>query len=239
MIKLFICGISGRLGSSIVDEVRKSSSISLIGGLVSGKTDSPNLSPSLQGIKIISDLNELKEADSVIDCSTSLDLAKIKEKCEEINASLIIASTGKGDFREIINKDSLTIPILEAPNLSFGIAFLVNLLTYVSEKKLSLKKINIEETHHNKKIDTPSGTALMLKEQLKDILKIKDIEIISNRDESSIGTHKINFYLENEILSIEHKAFDRNAFAFGALRLIEWIHCKTPGVYSVDDALNN
>ena len=105
MIKLFICGISGRLGSSIVDEVRKSSSISLIGGLVSGKIDSPNSSPSLQGIKIISDLNELNEADAIIDCSTSLDLAKIKEKCEEINASLIVASTGKGDFHEIINKE--------------------------------------------------------------------------------------------------------------------------------------
>tara|TARA_B100000579_G_scaffold409412_1_gene398435 strand:- start:119 stop:838 length:720 start_codon:yes stop_codon:yes gene_type:complete len=239
MIKLFICGISGRLGSSIVDEVRKSSSVSLIGGLVSGKIDSPNLSPNLQGIKIISDLNELKEADAVIDCSTSLDLAKIKEKCEEIDASLIIASTGKGDFCEIISKERLSIPVLEAPNLSFGIAFLGNLLAYISEKKLFLKKINIEETHHNKKIDTPSGTALMLKEQLKELLNIEDIEIISNRDESSIGTHKINFYLENEILSLEHKAFDRRAFAFGALKLIEWIHYKKPGVYSVNDALNN
>ena len=239
MIKLFICGISGRLGSSIVDEVRKSSNISLIGGLVSGKIDFPNLSPDLQGIKIISDLNELKEADAVVDCSTSLDLAKIKEKCEEIDASLIIASTGKGNFREIINKESLKIPVLEAPNLSFGLAFVGNLLAYISEKKLSIKKINIEETHHNKKIDNPSGTALMLREQLKEILNIEDIEIISNRDESSVGTHKINFYLENEILSLEHKATDRKAFAFGALKFIEWIHCKTPGVYSVNDALNN
>ena len=101
MIKLFICGISGRLGSSIVEEVKKSSNISLAGGLVSGRDNSSNLNASLQEVQIISDLNDLTEADVVIDCSTSLDLIKIKEKCELIGASLIVASTGKGDFREI------------------------------------------------------------------------------------------------------------------------------------------
>ena len=238
MIKLFVCGISGRLGASIVDEVKKSSNISLAGGLVSGRDNSSNINVSLQGVQIISDLNDLTDADVVIDCSTSLDLIKIKEKCELIGASLIVASTGKGDFREIFNK-SLSIPVLAAPNLSIGIAFLSNLLNYVSEKKLSLKRINIEETHHNKKIDTPSGTALMLKKELIELLNVDEIEIISNRDESSVGTHKINIYLEDEILSLEHKALDRKAFALGALNLIEWIHRKSPGIYSVQDALNN
>ena len=238
MIKLFVCGISGRLGASIVDEVKKSSNISLAGGLVSGRDNSSNINVSLQGVQIISDLNDLTDADVVIDCSTSLDLIKIKEKCELIGASLIVASTGKGDFREIFNK-SLSIPVLAAPNLSIGIAFLSNLLNYVSEKKLSLKRINIEETHHNKKIDTPSGTALMLKKELIELLNVDEIEIISNRDESSVGTHKINIYLEDEILSLEHKALDRKAFALGALNLIKWIHSKSPGIYSVQDALNN
>ena len=238
MIKLFICGISGRLGSSIIDEVKKASNISLIGGLVSGRKDSSNINLSLQGVQTISDLNDLTDADVVIDCSTSLDLIKIKEKCELIGASLIVASTGKGDFREIFNK-SLSIPVLAAPNLSIGIAFLSNLLNYVSEKKLSLKRINIEETHHNKKIDTPSGTALMLKKELIELLNVDEIEIISNRDESSVGTHKINIYLEDEILSLEHKALHRKTFALGALNLIEWIHRKSPGIYSVQDALNN
>ena len=152
---------------------------------------------------------------------------------------LIVASTGKGDFREIFNNKSLSIPVLAAPNLSIGIAFLSNLLNYVSEKKLSLKRINIEETHHNKKIDTPSGTALMLKKELIELFNVDEIEIISNRDESSVGTHKINIYLEDEILSLEHKALDRKAFALGALNFIEWIHDKSPGIYSVQDALNN
>jgi 4-hydroxy-tetrahydrodipicolinate reductase len=210
----------------------------LIGGLVSGREDSSTINFSPQGVQIISDLNDLTDADVVIDCSTSLDLIKIKEKCELIGASLIVASTGKGDFREIFNK-SLSIPVLAAPNLSIGIAFLSNLLNYVSEKKLSLKRINIEETHHNKKIDTPSGTALMLKKELKELFNVDEIEIISNRDESSVGTHKINIYLEDEILSLEHKALDRKAFALGALNLIEWIHRKSPGIYSVQDALNN
>ena len=239
MIKLFICGISGRLGSSIVNEIKKSSSIDLIGGLVSGMNNSSKINSSLQGIEIISDLNALLEADVVIDCSTSFDLSKIKQKCEEIGASLIVASTGKGELSEIFKKKSLSIPVLAAPNLSFGIAFLNILLAHASEKKLSLKKINIEETHHNKKIDTPSGTALMLKKELKDLFKFQDIEIISNRDESSVGTHKINLYLDNEILSFEHKALDRNAFAFGAVKLIEWIHRKTPGFYSLHDTVNN
>ena len=239
MIKLFICGISGRLGSSIVDEAKKASKISLIGGLVSGREDSSNINSSLQGAQIISDLNNLTNADVVIDCSTSLDLIKIKEKCEQIGASLIVASTGKGDFRQIFNNKGLSIPVLAAPNLSIGISFLSNLLNYASEKKLSLERVTIEETHHNKKIDTPSGTALMLKVELKELFEVDKIEIISNRDEFSVGTHKINLYLEDEILSLEHKALDRKAFALGALKLIEWINCKTPGLYSVQDTLNN
>ena len=121
MIKLFVCGISGRLGASIVDEVKKSSNISLAGGLVSGRDNSSNINVSLQGVQIISDLNDLTEADVVIDCSTSLDLIKIKEKCELIGASLIVASTGKRDFREIFNKKSLSIPVLTAPNLSLSL----------------------------------------------------------------------------------------------------------------------
>ena len=79
----------------------------------------------------------------------------------------------------------------------------------------------------------------MLKKELKELFKVQDIEIISNRDESSVGTHKINLYLGNEILSLEHKALDRNAFAFGAVKLIEWIQFKNPGFYSLHDAVNN
>ena len=63
MIKLFVCGISGRLGASIVDEVKKSSNISLAGGLVSGRDNSSNINASLQGVQIISDLKDLTEAD--------------------------------------------------------------------------------------------------------------------------------------------------------------------------------
>jgi dihydrodipicolinate reductase len=79
----------------------------------------------------------------------------------------------------------------------------------------------------------------MLKVELKELFEVDKIEIISNRDEFSVGTHKINLYLEDEILSLEHKALDRKAFALGALKLIEWINCKTPGLYSVQDTLNN
>jgi 4-hydroxy-tetrahydrodipicolinate reductase len=79
----------------------------------------------------------------------------------------------------------------------------------------------------------------MLKKELVELFNVNEIEIISNRDESSVGTHKINIYLEDEILSLEHKALDRKAFALGALNLIEWIHHKSPGIYSVQDALNN
>ena len=57
--------------------------------------------------------------------------------------------------------------------------------------------------------------------------------------EKKLSLKKINIYREDEILSLEHKALDRKAFALGALNLIEWIHRKSPGIYSVKDALNN
>ena len=131
-----------------------------------------------------------------------------------------------------------------------------NLLNYVSEKKLSLKRINIEETHHNKKIDAPSGTALMLGEAaaegrgvaLQDVRdtnrdgivgarKRGDIGFVAIRGGDIVGEHDVMFASPAERITLRHVAQSRDVFARGAIKAAEWVRSRAPGEYDMFDVL--
>ncbi len=90
-------------------------------------------------------------------------------------------------------------------------------------------EITIQETHHRHKVDAPSGSALKLAEFL-------DIDAIqSERIGEVIGTHQVNFSLNDEQISLKHEAFSRKAFARGALLAAKFIFNKPPKFYTIND----
>ena len=245
--KLSIIGATGRMGQMLVRAAMEKNDFDLVGLLeVEGHnligTKGNELFPELKKDLVFSDsLEEILEiSDVIIDFTSPKNSVDVAVKAAKFKVVDVIGTTGfsKSQLKQI-EKASKNTTLIRAGNMSLG----VNILTGVTEKIAEALDddfdIEIVEMHHNKKIDTPSGTALMLKKELIELFNVDEIEIISNRDESSVGTHKINIYLEDEILSLEHEALDRKAFALGALNLIEWIHRKSPGIYSVQDALNN
>ena len=172
----------------------------------------------------------------------------------ENNLPLVIGTTGYNE--EQINKiveASKQIPILYATNMSLG----MNLLFSLVEKAASTfgDKVDIEiiESHHNRKKDAPSGSAVTIVESIEKGLGQErrhkhgrlgeeprekgEIGIHSIRAGNLIGYHEANFINELESIKIAHEAYDRNVFARGALEAAKFIIGKEARLYNMKDIL--
>ena len=95
----------------------------------------------------------------------------------------------------------------------------------------------VEDFHHNKKIDAPSGTAITLQNDLINVLD-KDLpQVVSVRAGGIFGIHKINAVSNEEHIILEHRAMNRSVFANGAVFAAKWLKDKPAGCYSMMDAL--
>tara|TARA_B100000886_G_C20331974_1_gene452804 strand:+ start:91 stop:852 length:762 start_codon:yes stop_codon:yes gene_type:complete len=242
---LILVGATGRLGSSILKTNSISYGICSPENPLQGKKID-NLSYPLLGSLLEIPKDKLKNP-VVIDASYPENLSNIREFCHSNKIPLLLASTGHNSEQiEILKSLSKDVAILHAPNLSRGIAFfklkiLKNIIDDVnknlinnSQTKVSIK---ITETHHKKKKDAPSGTALDLKKFIEFHLdKDINLNIESLRDESSVGRHEVKFRFDNEEFLVTHNALSRDIFGEGA-RLSHILYQKNPGLYSLEDLL--
>ena len=243
---LILVGATGRLGNSILKNNEVTFGISSKKNHLVGEKIDHLLNPLLGSLKDVS-IKELKTP-ILIDASFPENFESIYDFCFHNKVPLVLASTGHNDTQ--INKLkelSKIIPILHAPNLSRGIAFfkakILNPLIDDFEKYLSKVSskidgsIKIIETHHNKKKDSPSGTAIELRNYiLNRISHETDIQIKSVRDESSIGKHEVIFNFGKEEILVSHNALSRDIFGEGA-RLSIFLKSKNPSIYSMEDFL--
>ena len=119
--------------------------------------------------------------------------------------------------------------------MSLGVNLLKKSLLPLKNNE-SISKIEITETHHKEKKDSPSGTAKDLAEFIDKNLHLKVKTIVKSiRDESSVGIHEVKISLDDDELTITHNAFDRKIFAKGAIKAIEWIVEQKPGLYSMQE----
>jgi 4-hydroxy-tetrahydrodipicolinate reductase len=170
---------------------------------------------------------QLKDCEGVIEFSSPLGL---KQLVEQANIPLVLATTGlEQDIKDLIIKKSHEIPIFYSSNYSMGLFKLMKLL---KNSDLDHKNAKIKEIHHIHKKDTPSGTALLIKQYL-DIRT--DIE--SERIGEVFGEHTIIYEFEGESLSMTHSAKNRKIFAQGALCALKFLIHKTPGLYSMNELI--
>ncbi|MBO5344904.1 MAG: hypothetical protein J6A51_03305, partial [Clostridia bacterium] len=141
--------------------------------------------------------------------------------CAKYKVPLIVGSTGQTNFqKDEILKASEKTPILIAGNFSVGILLLKKLLKTVDFKLV--EDIVIFEKHHKNKKDKPSGTALELENLIRSKTS-RHADVLVERGGKEIGTHKIDLYFENELISIKHQAFSRECFADGVLLAVEFM----------------
>lgn len=262
--KLSIIGATGRMGQMLVRAAMEKNDFDLVGLLeVEGHnligTKGNELFPELKKDLVFSDsLEEILEiSDVIIDFTNPKNSVDVAVKAAKFKVVDVIGTTGfsKSQLKQI-EKASKNTTIIRAGNMSLG----VNILTGVTEKIAEALDddfdIEIVEMHHNKKIDAPSGTALMLgdavanaKRQTLDSLKDGQRDgIIGPRKKGKIGfsvirggdivgNHSVIFAGQGEQITITHNATDRMIFARGAIKAAKWGMTAPNGEYSMKDVL--
>ena len=159
--------------------------------------------------------------------------------CLRSSVPIVVGTTGwyesLPDVTRIANETGTAL--LWSPNFSLGVNVMIEVARYAASLMRNLDEFDahIVETHHNRKKDAPSGTAIAVAKAASDALQ-RPISTTSIRTGSVPGTHEIVFDGAFEQLSITHEARDRRVFAEGAIRAAEWLIGKR-GVFTMRDVL--
>ena len=180
------------------------------------------------------------EADLLIDFTLTGGPAMAARWCAEHGVPLLSGTTALSDEdQSALQGAAGLVPVMWAPNLSFGVALMNALVRRAAGALGSDAGIHVTETHHVHKLDAPSGTALALAETADEARTGKGDEITftSLREGEVVGEHTMSFSFGNEVLEITHKALDRDIFVHGALKAGQWLLEQAPGYYSTREWL--
>ncbi len=197
--------------------------------------------------------------DVIIDFSTAEASVELARTCAARGGpALVIGSTGLSPEQEgEILKASEKIAIVRSGNFSLGVNILIGLVQHAAQRLDAAEwDIEIAEAHHRRKVDAPSGTALMLGEaaaegrgeDLRDLRASPWDGITGPRPEGKIGfsslraggivgEHTVMFASEDEVLTLSHSAINRSLFAKGAVAAAAWVRSRKPGLYDMQDVL--
>jgi 4-hydroxy-tetrahydrodipicolinate reductase len=263
-MRLIVAGAGGRMGRALIRAIAETKGAVVAGALepagspLLGRDSGELAGLGPNGIALTSDAPALAaKADGIIDFTipkASVELAGIAAKA---GIAHIVGTTGFTAAEETaIKAAASTAVIVKSGNMSLGVNLLAALVKRVARTLDEDFDIEIVEMHHNKKIDAPSGTALLLGEaaaagrgvglaQKKDAArdghtgarKPGDIGFASLRGGTVVGEHNVIFAGPAERIELGHRAEDRMIFARGAVKAALWAKGQTPGLYAMADVL--
>ncbi len=238
MIDVLINGSKGRMGKEVKNQVSLSDNFNF-----------------LFGFDRNSSFNDIPEKpDVIVDFSTPSASINMLNYAKEYKIPMVIATTGFDDKQlkeiELISKE---IPIFKSSNMSYETNLIISLVSKLATQ-LRDSDIEIVDVHHNKKVDSPSGTALMIADGINKALDNsmhyefnrhskkqardkKEIGIHSLRGGTEIGKHSVFFFGNNENIEISHTVNSRGVFAQGALKAAEFIVNQKNGLYDMTDLI--
>ena len=209
----------------------------------------------INGFKVYDGFGKITgKADAVIDFSAKATLPAVLDYCVKTHTPAVLCATGY-DEKDVaaINTASEKVAIFRSANMSLGVNVLIEAVKFAA-KRLYDFDIEIIEKHHNKKADAPSGTAIMIKDGIKEVFPDKtevygrcglvgardkkEIGIHAVRGGTIVGEHQVIFAGDNESLTFTHNAESRDVFAAGAIAAARFITGKDKGLFDMKDLLN-
>lgn len=249
-VKIAIAGALGRMGRAVAAACEGRDDVTVVARYER---------PGVEGQGLVSLDEALGLADAVIDFTTPEASVALAEKAAgRGGVALVIGSTGLSqDQTRRIDEAASRIAIVRAGNFSLGVNLLMGMVRQAAAA-LDPRDFDIEifEAHHRRKVDSPSGTALMLGEAaadgrgvaLADVMQPARHGLNGPRSEGEIGfsvlrgggiigEHSVTFASEEEILTFSHSARDRGLFARGALAAAKWAAGRKAGAFDMQDVL--
>lgn len=248
-MKVIINGVFGNMGKVLTDIIRKKPDIEISAGIDIAE---PALKPPFPYYTSIFDCHE--NADVIIDSSTADAADMVLDYAVSKKIPLIICTTGLHEPTEKrITEVSEIIPVFKSANMSVGVSLMSILLEKLSKTLYDLDfDIEIIETHHNQKVDAPSGTALMLADSVRSSIETpmnpvfdrtrtrskrehSEIGIHSVRGGTIVGKHTVMFAGRDETIELTHSSSSKEIYAVGAVSAAEFLVGKPPSLYNMKD----
>ncbi len=242
-MNVIIHGATGRMGQNLLKAFQKHTVVAAV---------SPELvtDPARQEYNALTDFQGT--ADLIVDFSHHTAIFALLDYAENRNLPVVIGTTGHTEEEKArIDLATTRIPVFHAGNMSVGIALLVRLAKQTAQT-FPDAEIEIVETHHDQKLDVPSGTALMLADGIKSVRPEatynigrpengkrtkEEIGIHSLRLGNVVGIHEVLVSTGTQTITLKHEAHDRMLFAEGAVVAAEYLLGKPAGRYNMETML--
>ncbi|MDR0887069.1 MAG: 4-hydroxy-tetrahydrodipicolinate reductase [Clostridiales Family XIII bacterium] len=249
-------GINGRMGQVLIEIIKEEG-----GNVIAGIDRNSEATANDAGIPIYENPAELlkensgKIADAIIDFSNFTAVPALLEYAKKTGTPVVVCTTALGDTEKALMREaSKVIPVFNSSNMSIGI----NLIAKMGQLAMPVLEDNfnveIIEMHHDKKVDSPSGTAILLADAINESCKIKkdyiygrhsksdavkksDLGIHAVRGGTVPGIHTVIWAGPDELIEIKHTVYSRSVFAQGAVKAASWIADKDAGMYSMNDLI--
>ena len=253
-LKIILSGATGAMCQMVYSAAKQPKwQVQVIAGIAI--EDSPNTCGDL-GIYTLGNLPEAlaKGAQCIVDFSHPMAVPGLLTLARQHRIPLVLCTTGLSEETQaLVAAASAEIPIFQSGNMSYGINLLEHVLKQIAPRLHPHFDIEIIEKHHSRKIDAPSGTALMLANaMISSIPELRvqtgrsgydnkrqpnDITLHAVRGGTIVGEHAVLFAGNRETLTLTHQAESRDVFAEGALRAANFLANKGPGLYNMHNLI--
>lgn len=249
MYKIIISGCNGKMGQVVESICNADAEITVVAGF--------DVNQANRAYPVyVSPMNFSGEADAVIDFSSPKALTGLLTFCKERKVPVVLATTGfTAEQLAEIDEAAKEVPIFRSANMSLGINVLLELVKKAASVLGDTCDIEIVEQHHKRKVDAPSGTALMIADAAASALNYdaeynygrherrearpkNEIGISSVRGGTIVGVHEIIFAGRDEIIEIKHTAMSREIFASGAVKAAKFLTGKPAGMYNMEQLVS-
>ncbi len=263
-MRLIVAGAGGRMGRTLIKAIAETDGVTLAGAVeapgsaVIGRDSGELAGLGKNGLAVAADPAPLLgNADGLIDFTSPAATVAFSELLAKRGLVHVIGTTGlSGENDKLIEIAARNIPVVKSGNMSLGVNLLAALTRRVAKTLGEDFDIEILEMHHNRKVDAPSGTALMLgraaaagrgidlaqrsvrsRDGHTGARRAGDIGFATLRGGTVTGDHMVIFAGQAERIELTHRAEDRMIFARGALHAALWARGRKPGLYSMADVL--
>ncbi|MDE7170400.1 MAG: 4-hydroxy-tetrahydrodipicolinate reductase [Oscillospiraceae bacterium] len=251
MRKIIISGCCGHMGRVVADICADDPDVEVVAGI--------DLLPQpMDGFPVFSTPAACGvEADAVIDFSHPAALEGLLDFCTARKLPIVLATTGYSEEQLTrIKEAAKSIPVFRSANMSLGVNVLLELVKRAAALLGEDFDVEIEERHHRRKLDAPSGTALMLADAAAQALPYeaeyvydrhsvrkprdrREIGISSLRGGTIVGDHTVVFAGRDEVIEISHHAASREVFAVGAVKAAKFLAgVEAPGLYNMSHLID-
>lgn len=249
MTRIIIQGINGRMGKVLCELIEQRQDCCVVGGV--------DITPQSGAIPVAASLEELNvQADVLIDFSSPAATRSALRFCAKSGLPCVICTTGLDAETERLLADASTrCAVFKSANMSMGINLLAQLAQQAATALGLDYDIEIIEKHHHNKVDAPSGTALLLADEINKVAaqpyeyvydrhsvrqkrSPHEIGLHSVRGGSIVGEHEILFCGPDEVITLSHSAGSRRVFANGAVNAAVFLADKAPGLYTMKELMD-